>query len=296
MLKDLRNVLNGGVFGVTLIVPGVSSTMFAITLGFYDELLEKVNCFRKDWRASARYLVVFVIGVLVGMVGFSSVMIWLLANHSVPTMMLFMGLLIGMMPLTYERAGGKKIGMKRGVLAAIAMVALFVMSLGVGAETGEVAAMGIWMVVWVFVAGVVNGVALVVPGLSGAFLLLLMGLYPLVIRAVSMVGDYLRDMSNLELLGEVATVVAPFGLGALVGFVVAARVMGRLMKNYRKGVYAVVLGLLVGSVVALANDPVVTFSGTDMIAMATGGMMFIVGGMIAYVLGSGMSLSEKKRD
>jgi len=291
MLKDIRNLLNGTVYGMTLIIPGVSATIFAIILGFYDELIHTVNHFKEDYRKNIRYLAVFIVGVAVGAVVFSSVVLFLLANHSLPTMLLFMGLLAGIIPLLALKAKGatRRIAPREVVLAVVSMLALIALSRAVPAPTAESpeypGAVNVVLLLLILLAGFINGATLLIPGLSGAFLLLIMGLYPLIIHSISSVGTYIGDPGNFALLQDTLIVLAPFGIGGIIGCIGIAKLMEKLLRDYHEAVYAVILGLVLGSIVVLALDPIVYQSGISAASIVIGIVMFFAGGFAAFIMG-----------
>jgi len=293
MLKDIKSFRNGLVYGVTLIVPGVSATIFAVMLGFYDELIHKMNHFREDYRKNTKFFAIFVLGIISGAVIFSSVIMFLLANVSLPAMAFFMGLLLGIVPFIYSKAtaGSNLLARREALLAVIALVALVLLSQSV--DTIEIYSgdavndINTSLVLYIFIAGIIGGATLVVPGLSGAFILLVMGLYPLIINATASIGMYVTDISNVELLGDILLTLLPFTIGALVGCLSMARLMERLFRDFNKSVHAVILGFLVGSVIVLPMDPIVYQSGTS--------PMMIIAGIITLCLGCAASYMMKKK-
>jgi len=291
MLKHIRNFLNGLVYGTTLIIPGVSATIFAIILGFYDELIYAMNHFREDYRKNTRYFLIFLFGVATGTVAFSSVVLYLLTNFPFPTMMLFMGLLLGIVPFIYTKSKGDapRIAPREIVLAIVGFIVLAAISFGLDTPVVDpaeaVAAMNLYQVIFIFLAGIINGATLVIPGLSGAFILLIMGLYPLVIFSVSSIATFLGDMGNLSLLRDIFIILAPFGLGAVIGLLGMARLIEMLMRKYTRSVYAVILGLLLGSVIALVQNPMVYEGLTSAVAVVIGVVTLCAGAVAAYFLG-----------
>jgi putative membrane protein len=141
------------------------------------------------------------------------------------------------------------------------------------------------MLVYIFFAGIINGATLIIPGLSGALLLLIMGLYPLVVYSVSSIAVFLGDLGNISLFRDICIVLAPFGIGALLGCLGMARLMEILMSKFPKTVYAVILGLILGSVVTLIQGPYVSITGTPVISLISGGITFCAGVTAAYFLG-----------
>ena len=291
MFKTIRNFLNGSVYGITLIIPGVSATIFAIILGYYDELINAVNHFRDDYRKNAVYLGVFLLGIVAGSVVFSSVVLYLLANHSFPTMLFFMGLLMGIVPLVFSKAKGpsSKIAPRGIVLAIFAFIVLAVLSSVVTATALDPAesirAMNPGLLLYIIFAGTINGASLVIPGLSGAFLLLILGLYPLVIYSVSSIGVFLGDMGNLSLLRDICIVLLPYGIGAFFGCLGMARLMEKLMRSYSQAVYAVIIGLLLGSIVSLLQNPLVSGGAASILPIVLGVITFCAGCAASYNLG-----------
>jgi len=291
MLKHVRNFLNGAVYGTTLIIPGVSATIFAIILGFYDELIYTMNHFREDYRKNTRYFLIFLFGVATGTVAFSSLVLYLLTNFPFPTMMLFMGLLLGIVPFIYSKTkdAPARIALREIGLAIIGFVILVVLSFGLDTPMVNPAealdAMNASQVVFIFFAGIVNGATLVIPGLSGAFILLIMGLYPLVIFSVSSIAVFLGDIRNISLLMDIFMVLAPFGIGAVFGLLGMARLIEKMMSKFPKSVYAVILGLLLGSVIALIQNPMVSAGMTSTAFVAAGVITFAFGCAAAFLLG-----------
>jgi len=303
MPKVIRNFLNGSVYGITLIIPGVSATIFAIILKFYDELIYVINHFRENSRKNAAYLLTFLFGVAAGAVFFSSVISFLLENYALPTMLFFIGLLIGIVPLVFSNAAGTTAGKANGdakgsalriaprelALAVFSMAALYALSRLVSESAVDpadaVSSMNAALVFYIFLAGIINGATLVIPGLSGALILLIMGLYPLVIHSISSIGALLGDLGNFLLFRDICAVLLPFGIGGFIGCLFMAKIMEKLMRNSRKAVYAVILGLLLGSIITLLKSPLLYQSGTSIIFFIVGAIMFFFGTAAAYFLG-----------
>ena len=291
MLKDVRNFFNGAVYGMVLTIPGISATLFAIILKFYEELIHTINHFRENTKKNLRYLGVFILGIIAGAVIFSSFLLFLLENFSFVTMLFFSGLLAGMIPFIAMKAKGENpnIGLqKTAVRIALLAISFFVLLwLSNAAETPAYAGatMNLVLIMYVFLAGLINGATLVIPGLSGAFILLIMGLFPLVISSISAVGTFLGDVGNPALLGEIAAVLAPFGIGGILGCIAMARIMERLLAKHSEEVYSVILGLLLASVTALLQENLAFIGSEKTGYLIIGGAIFLAGAASAYILG-----------
>ncbi|MCL2294616.1 MAG: DUF368 domain-containing protein [Spirochaetes bacterium] len=291
MIKDIRNFLNGLAFGVTQIIPGVSGGTIAIILGFYFELIETINHFFKDVRKNLRYIIPLLIGTLTGIVIFSSIVNFLLANYSFPTMLFFIGLIAGVIPHIFSkvRENGQKFMPADILLIVIPFVILVVISF-LNAESAVdpaeiIANINVTFMIFIFAAGVVSAAALIIPGISGAFVLLLFGIYPLATYSVDSIRLLLTDFSNIALMMDICKVLVPLGLGMILGVLFMARLIEKLLKKYYRQVYLMMLGLLAGSVFALANHPMVYRSGISIAIILIGVTTFVLGCAASFYLG-----------
>ncbi len=296
MIKGIRNFLNGVAFGITETVPGVSGGTIAIILGFYDETIQNINHFTDDYRKSFRYFIPLLLGVVVGLLTFASIMKYLLANFSFPTMSFFIGLIVGIIPHIYSkvREPGRKINLKTAVLVILPIIALIVMSIALRNLKSESAAdsaevinnIGVPFMLFIALAGIIAAAALVIPGISGSFMLLLLGLYTIAIDSVSSIRLYLSDISNTPLLLNICKVLVPLGIGIIIGGLSMARLIEKLLKNHPTVTYSIILGLLLGSVYVLLTDPATFQSGTSALTIIVGLLTISAGFVISFKLGA----------
>jgi len=291
MLKVIRNFFNGLAFGITETIPGVSGGTIAIILGFYFELIETINHFTDNIRKRLRFLAPLIIGIAAGIVLFSSIINFLLANFSFPTMLFFIGLIAGIIPHIYSKArgGDKSLAFKDILLIAIPFLFLVTISFLKGASVTNPAEainnIDISYMVFIFFAGIIAAAALVIPGISGSFVLLLLGIYPLAIYSVSSIRFLLADLSNTVLMLSICKVLLPLAIGVIIGGLAMVRLIEKLLENYSKVVYSVILGLLLGSVCVLCKDPITYRSGISFIIVVIGILTFVFGAFFSYKLG-----------
>ena len=293
--------MNGVAFGITETIPGVSAGTIAIILGFYHELIEAINNFTSDYKKYLSFLLPLSLGVATGVLTFSSITHHLLTNHSFPTMAFFIGLIVGIIPLIYaklkdgknEKDGenGKNFPWRASQVALVVCPMLFVMA--ISHLRGEAAVNpeeiinyidGRFML-FIFFSGILAAAALVIPGISGSFVLLLLGIYPLAIYCVSQLRFLLADVTNIPLMLSIASVLVPLGIGVIIGGLSTARLIEKLLKNHHKTVYSIILGLLVGSVYSLFRDPIVYQSGISAPIIAVGTVTFLCGCALSFSIG-----------
>ena len=291
MLKAIRNFFNGLAFGITETIPGVSGGTIAIILGFYFELIETINHFTDNIRKRLSFLFPLALGAAAGVLLFSSIINYLLANCSFPTMLFFIGLIAGIIPHIYSKAreGAKGFTLKEVLLIAIPFLFLVTISLlkGVSVTNPEevIKNIDVSYMVFVFFAGIIAAAALVIPGISGSFVLLLLGIYPVAIYSVSSIRFLLTDLSNTVLMFNICKVLLPLAIGVIIGGLAMVRLIEKLLENYSKVVYSIILGLLLGSVCVLCKDPITYRSGVSVIVVIIGIVTFSMGCVFSYKLG-----------
>jgi len=292
MVKIIKNFLQGLVFGMSGTIPAVSGGTIAIILGFYGELLEAVSHFAENRRKYVKFLSALFIGIIAGLVLFSSVIDYMLKHFSFPTMMFFAGLITGTVPLTYIDATEQGLGLKEAAFILTPLIALVILAhvkLPFNADPAEIINnISIPFILFMFLVGVLSGASFMVPGISGSELQLVLGVYPLVIYSISSIGPLLADITNVPLLTGIAAVLAPLGIGTIIGALFAAKMVEKFLKNHRQATYSVILGLLLGSIYVLFMNPIVYQSyksGLPTLIVIIGIVTFLLGGVISFNFG-----------
>ena len=293
MLKYIKNFLNGVAFGIVETVPGVSGGTIAIILGFYGELIESINHFTHDIKKYLRFLVPLLLGMVAGLVGFSRLVKYLLDYHSFPTMSFFIGLIVGIIPLIFVRARepGKPFKPSIGQIFLIIVPLALLVTIShlrepADTNTAEIIKnIDLPFMLFILLGGIVAAAALIIPGISGSFVLLLLGIYPIVNSALSSITSLITDISNTSIWMDIAKVLLPLGIGIVIGGLTMARIIQRLLKDHTVVVYSIILGLLTGSVYALFRNPMVMKSGVSTWIIITGILTFCLGSVISYSIG-----------
>ena len=291
MLKTIRNIFNGLAFGITETIPGVSGGTIAIILGFYFELIETINHFTEDIKKSLRFLLPLVVGMVAGILIFSSIINYLLLHYSFPTMLFFIGLITGIIPHIFSKVKNpsQKLNAKDILLIAVPFLALitisFLKAIPVTEPAEAIASIDLPYMIFIFFAGIIAAAALIIPGISGSFVLLLLGIYPLVIHCLSKLGLLLADITNTALIVQIGKVLAPLVIGIIIGGLTMARLIEKLLKNYHRTIYSLILGLLSASVIVLLKTPIVYKSGISPLIIAAGIVTLLLGAVTSFNLG-----------
>ncbi|MGB0149258.1 MAG: DUF368 domain-containing protein [Flavobacteriales bacterium] len=231
----------GFAMGVADLVPGVSGGTVAFITGIYDPLMNSLSAISgqgftalkkgeviEAWNAvNGRFLVALGIGIILAITTLASKLHWLLEHEPVLLRSFFMGLVAMSVPLVGKHVG--RWGTDAWVWAAVGCaVAGFVTSLPPLVQSNHPLLM--------MTSGAIAICAMLLPGISGSLLLLILGAYAPLLRAV--------DNKDLTMIGA-------FGTGALFGLLTFSKIVKWLLASRRRPTLAVLTGFLVGSLQAL---------------------------------------------
>ncbi len=222
--------IKGMVIGATMLVPGVSGGSMAMILGIYDKLVSSVSSFFKHIKESLIFLEIAAAGGIVGMVLFARPLEGLIQAYPKPMLYFFIGAVVGGIPLMYQKAEIKKFSFKVPlyIVVGILVTALF----GLFPADTVAGAQGSTGIGILLIAGVVAAIALVLPGISVSYLLLLLGIYD---RTLNAIGSF--DIGYLM----------PLGIGLVIGVIATTKVLEYAMKKFPQPTYLMILGFVVGS-------------------------------------------------
>ena len=241
----LRGALGGVLMGLANLVPGISGGTMLLAAGVYPSFIEAIAEI-STLRFRSRSII-----VLASIVASAALAILLLAgtikdlviDHRWAMYSLFIGLTLGGIPLIWRLARPATPALWGGAAAAFAaMVAM---------ATTEAAGGGGPSVFLLFLSGLAGASAMILPGVSGGYLLLLLGQYESILGAIDLLKTGLVGGGGSTAVMEAAGVVIPVGIGVLVGVVGVSNLLRWLLRRYAKATLGALLGLLVGAVVGL---------------------------------------------
>lgn len=263
-----RNLYRGFFMGISDLIPGVSGGRIAFILGIYDELLASISgFFSRNWKKHIGFLLPLGIGIGTTLLLFSRVIEYLLKNQPAPTQYFFMGLVVGVLPFITKQAGVKRnftwqhfivILLVGGALASLAFIK--------PQDTAVITSLTASNTIGLFFAGWAGSIAMLLPGISGSFILLVLGVYSTAIGA----------LSNFNL-----SIIAVIGAGIIVGFIVSNKAISYLLKHFKYIMFAVIIGLIVGSLFVIY--PGIPESGTPFVMSV---IAFFTGLVVANMFSS----------
>ena len=241
MMRHLGIFLRGMAMGAADLVPGVSGGTIALITGIYDDLLQAISSFSPGlvktfksegipglWKAiNGTFLVALAAGIGTSIVGLSGTLHHLLEFHKAALFAFFFGLVAASIPMVAREV--QRWNVATGVLFLVGAAITF----GVGSLPPLQVTPSLF---YLFFCGSLAACAMILPGISGSFILLLLGVYSPVISA----------LKGLDLV-----VIATVGAGAVSGLLGFSRGLKSLLHRARNSVMATLSGFLLGSLQAL---------------------------------------------
>lgn len=262
---EWKNIYRGFIMGISDLIPGVSGGTMAVILGFYDQLLGAVSgFFSRDWKQQLPFLVPLAIGIGLALLLLSRLIDYLLQNHYEPTQFFFIGLIIGVIPFIIKSADVKRnfTYCHWFILIGAAVFIALTGFMNLNEAVKPITSLNILSILGLFFSGWLASMAMLLPGVSGSFILLLLGVYSTAIHALSTLNF---------------PIIVTIGAGVVVGFAVSSKGIRYALTHFRHMTLAIIIGLLIGSIF-------VVFPGiaTDIIT--------IVMSVITFGLGIGITL------
>ncbi|WP_339839977.1 DUF368 domain-containing protein [uncultured Maribacter sp.] len=229
--------LKGMAMGIAELVPGVSGGTIAFITGIYEEFITSINNvnlktlkvlkeegFKMFWqKLNGNFLLALLVGMMISIFSLSKVIAWLLEEHPIPTWAFFFGLVLASVIFVAKSIN------KWNFLAIFLFIigtasAFYITTLPPSTSSGSLP--------FIFLSGAIAICAMVLPGISGSFILVLLGSYKTVLEAVN----------DKEL-----SIIATFAFGAVFGLLSFARILKWMFTNYKDATLAILTGFILGS-------------------------------------------------
>ncbi|MEM8739649.1 MAG: DUF368 domain-containing protein [Planctomycetota bacterium] len=252
-LLALRGGVGGVLMGLANLVPGISGGTMLLAAGVYPRFIAAIGevTTLRFRRASVVVLGSVVVAALGAIVLLAGPVKELVVNHRWVMYSLFIGLTLGGVPVVWRlmKANGKAAGGAVWVSAAAGFVAMA--GLAVFQSTGAAGDTYNDGFLFLLLAGVAGASAMILPGVSGGYLLLVLGVYVPILAGVDAFKEGLKTWDMEVLMRVGLAVVLPVGLGVLAGVVGVSNLLRWLLARFEQATLGVLLGLLLGAVVGL---------------------------------------------
>ena len=250
-MRYLFLFLKGMLMGAADLVPGVSGGTIALITGIYKELLESINSFswstlkhlRKEgltdvWKKLNGFFLLTVFGgIITSILLLSQILEWFITNEPIGLWSFFFGLLIA--SIVYLIKTDLSLNISSLLYLCLGAVFSFLSTQLQGTRED----FSLW---YFFISGFIGISAMILPGLSGAYILFVMGVYQTILSNIRQAQELLFDFNQAKLFA-VVSVLGVFVLGMIFGIKVFSKILTWLLKLYPKQIMAVLIGLMIGA-------------------------------------------------
>lgn len=242
MIEDILNLLKGSLMGAANVIPGVSGGTMALLTGIFERLIDAIKSFNmaalhllmkfrvKEFlnHVDARFLCAIGTGVAVSILSFARLLEFLFEYQALYVWSFFFGLILASVYFV-----GRKIGNIQPAVVLLFLLGSVIAASIAFMEPAEENA----SIPYLMLCGAIAMCSMILPGLSGSYVLLLMGNYQLVM---------IRAVSTFDL-----AIIIPVGIGAVAGLAAFARLLSWIFKKYHDQTLALLTGFIFGSLAIL---------------------------------------------
>lgn len=276
-LENLLLILKGFILGIANIIPGVSGGTLAMTMGIYEDIIKSISSILKTPKKSFKLLLHLGIGGLLSILILSKLLNYTLTNYAFATTLFFIGLIVGGFPLLLKKAKGHKVslGYLLSFLSTTSLV-IILRLLQTSENTVSLNNVSLFTMIILLLVGMLAASTMVIPGVSGSFVLMLIGFYKPILNTIS-------NITKINLLGHNLLILVPFGIGVLLGIVLTAKLIEYLLKKYEIYTYYGIYGFILASILVLILN--VYNKATGIPEVVVGILLVLLGTFIGYKLG-----------
>ena len=235
-MNFLINYLKGIIVGIGGIAPGLSGSVLLILLGLYEKTVKAIGTIFKDFKNNVLFLIPLFLGFGTGAVLFSKVVDFFINNYEFGTRFLFLGLVLGTVPLFYKEVKKNGYAKKYYILVLLAAAFGFFLFSVNGNLFPVIKNPNLLQSV---LLGVAVAGSSIIPGVDSAVILSTLGLYELYVSSLS--------SFNLQIL-------IPAGVGLGVGVLVISFIMNYLIKRFYTVTFSIIFGLFLSIIPNVLNE------------------------------------------
>ena len=270
-LKDyLLITVKGACMGAADVIPGVSGGTIAFIMGIYDEFVGSIaridteavkmllsGRIRDFWKhINGNFLVSIICGIGLSVIALAGLMQMLLSDHPIQTWAFFFGLIVASSIFILKGISGWKL--REALFLAFGIVLGIVVCTLSPTQTPD----ALW---FIFLSGAIAICAMILPGISGSFILLILGKYQYIMGVIT-------DLVSGVDLGRNLLIIGVFGIGAAVGILSFSKLLHWLLARWNKETLIVLAGFIIGSLVKVwpwnNAEAIVTSQFPELAAMA----------------------------
>ncbi len=256
----VRSALAGFLMGMANLVPGISGGTMILVMGLYDDFIRHVADVTrmKFSRTNIVFLVIIATGAVAAIAIFAGVMSRAVTLYPSAMFSLFIGLTLGGVPLLIKMLKGFNTSAILGLIVGFTLITGIAMTSQEPPDKAairEAIAQGTFIIQpqysTDFAAGMLGMSAMILPGISGAYMLLILQRYETILASVAMMKDYVISAGQEGDPTMFLKVIVPTAIGAIISLVLLSNFLKWMLKKHEKLMLGFLLGILLGSVIGI---------------------------------------------
>jgi len=237
-IRQLKIIVFGMLYGIASPIPGLDGGTFFILFNIYDDFIMSAGF--SNVRQKLPVVIPFLLACMVGLLGISNLMMHLLANYEMIMYFSFAGLILGCTPMIYKKSdiakskpGPKNVSIFTAALALMLLLAFTHTT----PKTYDYIYYALYETsvgfVWIFIAAAISSVGMLIPGVGGAILMLVLGIYTI----------YIEALASLDW-----AVLVTLAAGMFTGILSGLKIVRKVLVTFPGELYCAILGFTLGSV------------------------------------------------
>lgn len=257
VLRYLFKIFQGTFVGLGAVLPGISGGVLCVVFGIYKMIMEFLSDPFKKFKTHFPKLLPYGIGLVIGFLGVAKILAFLLERYEAPSVCVFIGLIVGMIPSLFREAGEQ--GRSKGsfVSLIIAMIAIFALLISLKYLSVTITP----NFAWYLFCGFCLALSVIAPGMSFSTLLMPLGLYQ----------PFVDGISSFDM-----AILVPAGIGAIATVILFAKAIDALFTHFYSLAFHGIIGVVIAATVMIIPFSSFTLSTTSCIV----NIMCLAGGII----------------
>lgn len=243
-MNFLTLLLKGFIIGIAKIIPCVSGALIAISFGIYEKAIKAISNFFENPINNFLFLFPIGLGVLLSISLTSDLILYFINNYYFPTILLFIGLIMGGIPSLIDNINIKKVKFIHILILILSFSTVFLIFLVNGQHFFVETLNELINLLLFFIIGFIDALTMIIPGISGTAVMMILGCYNLLL-------NFLSSLTSMEAIFSNIFKVIPYLLGIVLCVIILSKVMTYLFDKKKEYMYCGILGFTLSSVLTL---------------------------------------------
>ena len=232
VMRLVLRVLQGVLIGVGAVLPGISGGVLCVVFGIYKPVMELLSNPLRNFKTHVPKLLPVIVGMGVGFLGVAKILAFFLETYPDPSVCLFIGLIVGMLPSLFREAGEQ--GRPKGSWVSMGVAFVFILALLISLNLFSVSIAPSFG--WYLFCGFCLALSVIAPGMSFSTLLMPLGLYT----------PFVDGLGNLNF-----SVIVPAGIGAVVTVICLAKAVDALFDRFYPYAFHAIIGIVIAATIMI---------------------------------------------